>query len=206
MISWVARLDSVRQKIAHAELHLKLLNSEIDRYMSSNPGEVVPNPDSNPDRPTFLYRQKEIIPARISFLVGDCLQNLRSAFDYLIWELVLAAGNVPDKPNMFPVCLTERGFKEAKRGDRLKDIAAGAETLVKGLQPYTHTQPTEHWLAILDNLANINKHRGILLASISAFSMSGLMAELERMVTSGDLNVADATQDAKSGNVLPLKK
>jgi hypothetical protein len=137
----VARLDSVRQKIAHAELQLKFLNSEIDRYMSSNPGEVVPNPDSNPDRPTFLYRQKEVIPARISFLVGDCLQNLRSAFDYLVWELVLAAGNVPDKPNMFPVCLTEKGFKEAKRGDRLKGIAAGAETLVKGLQPYTHTQP-----------------------------------------------------------------
>lgn len=176
--------ESVRAKLDQAKLHLNSLNAEAARYLASYPGEVVPNPDGDPNISTFVYRQRYAVPSRINLLAGDCIQNLRSAFDYLIWELVLIAGNIPTRKNMFPVCHTLADFKEAKRRDQLTGIVAGSEALIESLQPYTHTQPAEHWLAILNELANINKHRRLLLATLSGFSVSGLMEDLNKLADS----------------------
>jgi hypothetical protein len=155
----MASLDSVRLKIKHAKLHLDALNTETARYISSNPGKFVPNPNGDSNRPTFVFQHEVPPPSQIGLLAGDCLQSLRSTFDYLIWELVLAANNKPTKQNAFPVCLTEASFKEAKRGNRLAGICEEAETFVQTLQPYTYFYPAQHWLAIMDELTNINKHR-----------------------------------------------
>jgi len=200
----MASLESIRQKGTHSKLHLDLANAETRRYLDGNPGEIVPNPDGDPDRPTFIYREKVPVPPKISLMIGDCLQNLRSTFDYLIWELVLAANNVPTKKNAFPVCLTPSAFKDAKRGDRLKGIPAEAETLVESLQPYTHSDPSDHWLAILDELTNINKHRRIFVATLSGFSMSGMLAELDKIVEWGDPNTM--IDHRKTGNILTAEQ
>ncbi|HEU5458651.1 MAG TPA: hypothetical protein VFU68_08530 [Terracidiphilus sp.] len=197
----MASLESVRQKIDHAKWHRNLLYTESSGYIRSNPGEMVANPDGDPN--TFIYRQKEVVPARIGLLVGDCMQNLRSAFDYLIWELVLAAGNTPTDRHMFPSCLTERSFKDALRGRRLKGITYGAKALVQSLQPYTHTNPAEHWLAILDELSNINKHRKLFLTSLSSFSVSGLLDQLNRL---SDTEFIGVIHETTSGGVFTAEQ
>lgn len=198
--------DSVTARLDHAKLHLDLLYAECNGYIRSNPGEMVPNPDSEPNNPTFVYRQREPVPPRISLLVGDCLQNLRSAFDYLIWELVLAAGNEPTKRNMFPVCLSCESLEDAKRGKRLQGIVDRSEALIDELQPCAYVQPAQHWLAILDDLCNINKHRRLLLAALSGFSMSGLMADLDRMTTCKEAEFSHVIHDTQRAKIFTAEQ
>ena len=107
-------------------------------------------------------------------IIGDCLQNLRSSLDYLVWELVLAEGKEPGKHNSFPICPgpTSDSFDKAleRRGKRpscLEGIHVDAVTEIRKLQPYRWLN---EWgmdlLWVLNELTNFNKHRRILLTDL----------------------------------------
>ena len=100
---------------------------------------------------------------------GDCLHNLRAALDHLAWELVIEAGNTPRTARpatQFPI-LTKR---REKNGEVLPavihpGVSKAAEALVERLQPYNAGgDPTQHPLAVLNQLENIDKHRRITFA------------------------------------------
>jgi|HubBroStandDraft_1064217.scaffolds.fasta_scaffold192752_1 hypothetical protein len=164
----MASLESVRQKVFHAYMHLETLKSEMMRYFSTNPCAMVRDADSTPENPTFSFATRKPIPQRLPFIIGDCLQNLRSALDYLVWELVKAASNEPGKKNMFPVCLTAKSFEDALKSGRLDGIDVHAIALIDQVQPY-HAGESDapgQGLFVLDDLTNINKHRHVLLTLI----------------------------------------
>jgi hypothetical protein len=96
----MASLDSVRQKIGHAKSYLDLIKSEVQRYLDANQSDFVPDTSSSQNQPTFIVKPKIPIPGKIGLIVGDCLQNLRTSLDYLVWELVLKANNTPGKKNI----------------------------------------------------------------------------------------------------------
>jgi hypothetical protein len=203
--------ESVLAKLDHAKHHLDALNAETAGYIDSNPGEFVSDPNGDPNRPTFIYREKFPPPPRISLIAGDSLQALRSVFDYMIVEMVIAAGNEPTKQNAFPVCAVESSFQDAKRGRRLHGITAEAETFVVSLQPYTAINPSEHWLYILDHLANINKHRRLLIATLGGFSALSLFEQLAKGAgwtgvahNANPGNVFTAEQVNMQGDVIPF--
>jgi hypothetical protein len=82
--------------------------------------------------------------------------------DYLVWELVLAEGNIPTTMNAFPVALTEKAYEDdIKKRHRLDGVGASARDMIRSFQP------EQHPLAILDNLTNINKHRRVLFTAIN---------------------------------------
>jgi hypothetical protein len=100
-------------------------------------------------------------------VVGDCLSNLRSSLDYLVWEMVHANGNNPSDRTGFPICTMTAGWtQELKRG-ALDGIQNEARTLIESLQPYhVASDPDHSLLAVLHKFTNINKHRRLLLASL----------------------------------------
>jgi hypothetical protein len=166
----MASLDSVRQKIFRAILHGKSLEPELMGYFDTNPGHMVRDEDAGADPPTFTFRSKGSVPARFGLIVGDCFQNLRSALDYLVWELVLAENNQPAENNMFPICSTPDAFKNATKGrKRLLGVHPDAVALIESLQPYhmgKDWQKSIFW--IIDEFSNINKHRRVLLTMLRA--------------------------------------
>jgi hypothetical protein len=102
----------------------------------------------------------------LGILVGDCLYNLRSALDHLIWQLVLC--NPPHRPsrkNMFPICTSPALFDEQLKKGRLKGVPESAVALIKGLQP---NDTRDHPLFVLDYLHNIDKHRELNLITAVA--------------------------------------
>ena len=103
-------LDSVRQKIFRAKVHFVELQAELSRYFQTNPGKVMREAEGDPNQYIGTFQAGGPIPARLPIIIGDCLQNLRSSLDYLVWELVLAAKNTPGRHNMFPVCKTLEAF------------------------------------------------------------------------------------------------
>ena len=109
------------------------------------------------------------MPAAIPLIIGDALQNLRSALDYLVWELVLAANNNPTEKHMFPICDSLDAFEQQIGRHRLDGIAPEAIAEIRGLQPYHQGQGKEKTcLRVLDTFTNINKHRRVLIAVLAA--------------------------------------
>jgi hypothetical protein len=106
------------------------------------------------------------VPESVSYMIGDCLQNLRSALDYLVWELCLAANGTPTENNAFPICESSESFKRL-RARRLQGIADEAATQIELLQPYHREQYETDPLWILNKLTNVSKHRRLLVSGLN---------------------------------------
>lgn len=202
----MASLDSVRQKIDHAKLHLDLIKAEVQRYLGANQSQFVPDASSTPNRPMFTIKPKSPIPEKIGLIVGDCLQNLRTSLDYLVWELVMLAGNAPNKKNMFPVCLTPQAFLSAESGGRMQGVDAAPVALIKSIQPYHDGQPGATSLAILDELTNINKHRRLLLTDYSTLSIRELTDTMGLWLKAGSPDLTTLAHNAGIGRVVTAEQ
>jgi hypothetical protein len=160
----MASLDSVRQKVYRAVEHFKELDVAFQKYFQTNPAKVVRQPEGAPDQYIGKVEAKGPIPARLPLMVGDCLQNLRSSLDYLVWELVIAAKNTPGKDHMFPICRSYDSFKSQLGRGRLAGVHQDAATEIESLQPYhlgNDFAKSIFW--VVDEFSNINKHRRLVL-------------------------------------------
>jgi hypothetical protein len=146
-------------KIARANEHLEAVRRMVAGYEEASCEVVVEN-DLQADIGWLTLRLPK--PDRyLSILAGDCLYNLRSALDHLVWQLVLS--NPPNRPtrhNMFPICTSMGAFEEQIQKGRLKGVTEPAVALIKGLQP---GDDRGHPLFLLDKLHNIDKHRELNL-------------------------------------------
>ena len=156
-LSFTGPLASPTAKLLRANEHLQALIA-IDEKLATVDCEVVFTEDAARGIGYFVLHLPKC-PAELSTVAGDCLHNLRSALDYLVWQLVLA--NPPQQPdgrNMFPICSAAASFNgQVKRG-RLQGLAAGAVEAVEKLQPF---DAPHHPLALLDQLCNADKHRDL---------------------------------------------
>jgi hypothetical protein len=155
--------ESVLSKLFRADEHLQELQKAVMSFYGKNPARIERLAEGSPDEFWGKVVCGAQIPTRIPLIIGDCLQNLRSALDYLVWELVLAAKNTPDHRSMFPICTTPESFKTQLNRHRLDGVAAGAIAEIEALQPYHDgAGANENVLATIDSLCNINKHQQIL--------------------------------------------
>jgi len=201
-------LDSVNQKLYRAQMHFGELNKELRAYYETEPISFTPHATYTPEEPRFVFRETKPVPARIGLIAGDCLQNLRSALDYLVWELVGAAGNEPCKKNAFPVALSPEAYEDdLKKRGKLNGVAQKAEAHIRALQPFHTPEATRDGaiLAVLDLLTNINKHRRVLLTGMGAVlkednsvppNYKDLVRPLEPNGNHGSFNVFVAVQEA----------
>jgi hypothetical protein len=167
----IFRMENINLKFNWARGHFTLFNSEQAEYLKVDPCKFVAKPEITMDadgRHWVKGTFEEFIPVPQHFplIVGDCLGNLRSTLDYLVWELVLAEGKKPTIRNQFPIAHTPEAFKDEIRGDRLKGVHPDAVAIIDSLQPYHLAVPDESQLSILNKLVNINKHRRILLTCL----------------------------------------
>jgi hypothetical protein len=128
-------LKPVKDKLDRAIRHLKELDGELERYFKTNPAKMVREVKGKPDEffAKFVLRDFPQIP----LIIGDCLQNARSALDYLVWELVLAAKEKPGKNNGFPICKSPEAFNDQLVKQRkLEGVPKDAVTEIQSLQPW----------------------------------------------------------------------
>jgi hypothetical protein len=107
------------------------------------------------------------VPHCVGLVCGDCLQNMRSALDYLIYELVLANGGKPNRKHMFPIAMSEDQY-ERDGIHKIKGIHPRAAAFIDALQPYLLEHPSESPLYVLDELTNLNKHRRPIITTMQA--------------------------------------
>lgn len=153
------RLESIRAKVERAEQHLSEL-SELDHAYRTI--ECSLSIQESPETGiTHLSLDLPDPPAVLPTIVGDCLNNLRSSLDHLIWQIVDSNSIAQaSASNMFPICITEEAFKKQIKGNRLRGVPPEAIDQIRRLQPYAGEN--NHLLSLLSELCNVDKHRDLI--------------------------------------------
>jgi hypothetical protein len=164
-----ASLETINLKLDRAHKHL----DEITAMLSLlEYGVCTILPEYNESRDMVVQRI-HITPKptlELSVAVGDCLFAMRSALDYLVWQLVVCNGEIPTKDNMFPITKSAENFiAGADKRKRLKGVSAPARAIIESLQLY---HPGNEALERLDTLHNMDKHRTLILTTVVADNTS----------------------------------
>jgi hypothetical protein len=151
-------------RLERAWEHLQRLEAESRGWLKPRPYRVYAELDA--ERRTKIikveiFRQP---PAELGLLIGDCLHNMRSALDNLVYDLAIAHRGVPlsksiAKKSQFPIFKDRDQFLD-KGMDQIRGIHPDAKTIIKGLQPYHRGEKfAYHRLWMLRELSNSDKHR-----------------------------------------------
>ena len=139
-------------------------------------GSFVTQPDrftaslDKKERDAFYNRLKTTpIPSQIPVVCGEVFYQLRSTLDHFIARLV-EFENGPNSVisvNQFPVIMTnpatDRKAKERWQG-QIKGIErADVLAFLDSYQPYHRTDPKGHWLYVISDKHNSDKHRRLSL-------------------------------------------
>jgi hypothetical protein len=89
-----------------------------------------------------------------SVVIGEIVYNLRSALDYLVFELAGLDSGCIIEGTQFPIERSQKSFKWRVRGGWLDVLNAAHVAAIEALQPYRGCQ----WAAVLQNLSNPDKH------------------------------------------------
>ncbi|MGA6970040.1 MAG: hypothetical protein WBY93_00300 [Candidatus Binatus sp.] len=172
--------ESFVEKLERANQHLNSLESDIHRWLESKPYTMLYEPDLNTGE-NIISIDAGKPPETISPTIGDCVHNLRSSLDHLVYSLAIKnrSGLTDEEAaeTSFPIfkmrdSRVSDGLSPRGRG-RIKYLSIEAQTIIKGLQPFhAGKDATLHWLWILEKLNNIDKHRRLL---VTATHLGGIM-------------------------------
>lgn len=163
-------LSSVRAKIGRAEHHLRDIDSALRLLIGSDPTANQPVIfDYESDGKEVIVRLTECKPIdpALPLMIGDCLHNLRSALDHLVYQLALKNGAPPSSADktFFPIYLTKPEFDERVKKLVKPFISNPALTEIEKCQPYSaYDVPDEADIWILNKLDIFDKHRLLVIA------------------------------------------
>jgi hypothetical protein len=125
--------------------------SESDHYRGANGFASVSH--------TWRAVIREKPPADWSPLIGECLYNIRSSLDHMVWALADGKGN----KTAFPIFTDRANYARITPGQHLRNVPKDAQDFIESLQPYHHVQGAKaSMLYLLDRLTNDDKHRELL--------------------------------------------
>lgn len=185
-----ANLTGPLAKIVRAAELKKEFGTAFDQWIEEDPIGVKGRQDPDSDWFVMTFHILEPLPIRLGIIFGDMLNNLRGALDHLVWQLVLANGERPTSGNSFPVVRDVRQWPRSRQS-KLKGVSDRCADGIKETQPFqSGRQAPFHWLALLNKMNNINKHRVIAPVLISQFEWEPTF-ELNRAAEAEDQRVDD---------------
>lgn len=163
-------LMSVRLKLDRGNEHLKCLRGETKAFLERDPAPLTIRPEKTPgpgksEKHVIYAVIRELPPNHLAVIAGDAIQSFRHALDHLVYELSPSRYRNRGR-SMFPVYKTRCEF-EVLAPTLIKGIVGDERTLIELVQPYHAADPKRHPLAVLNRLANKDKHR-ILLTTAAA--------------------------------------
>lgn len=105
------RISQITPKIKWAYKHIAELETAILAFKGTDPYAVMPKRDPETGRIKYCIAEAPDVPVEISLLSGEIIQNLRSALEYLIVQILDAEGKKPDTRTGFPIYDTVESFE-----------------------------------------------------------------------------------------------
>ena len=164
-------LSECRAKIKRAHEHRNALYDIIWPVVSGTALKsdlVQVNAKLDPQSGQHIFRVATILEdwrLSVSIVLGDVVHNLRSALDYLYWQLLYCHYiRVPQtegeaKRVEFPIEDSSRRF--ANKRDHVRKIPWAQWAVMDIAQPYNGTDPPRRALRALRELSNRDKHRAL---------------------------------------------
>ena len=157
-------LHEPRAKIARAYEHRKQFDAALYRWIARRPVGIRlrrgPGGWTN-----LIYVEREPIPLRAGAIFADLVNNLRSALDLLVRQLVIASGNTPGADSCFPV-VTDSARWERDRREKLEGVKDGWADGIRDVQPFEDAPNAyKHWLVVLQS-ANQSSKRKVLMPAV----------------------------------------
>jgi hypothetical protein len=161
----IERARGIQAKLDRAKKHIAELNREIGIFLDGNHYAVSPYFNADTRHCEWILDRADEIPIAFSAIVGECLQNIRSALDYLIWQLVIANNGSPKSGvTGFPIANDFHGYCSANFKRKITGVRPDIVTAIDQLKPY---KGGNDLLWQLHSLNNMDKHR-LLLSAASA--------------------------------------
>jgi hypothetical protein len=151
-------------RLERAWEHLQSLEAECSGWLKEHPYRVYGELDTEGRNKLVKVEIFQQPSAELSLLIGDCLHNMRSALDNLVYDLAIAHRGSPlsksiARDSQFPI-FKDCGKFISKGMDQIRGIHPDAKTLFKDLQPYQRGDKfAYHRLWMLRELSNADKHR-----------------------------------------------
>lgn len=131
-------LQGVRLKLERAEEHLVTLDYQIIGFLEREPYQVSYQRKSDGSEHVYRVHINESPPLEFGILIGDCLQNMRTALDHLVWQLAILSGKraAPTRQTGFPVCDTIEAFRAKGTKNKVADLTKEYRAGIERLQPF----------------------------------------------------------------------
>jgi hypothetical protein len=155
-------LDGAVEREIRAEEHLVELEREIFRVFERQANTVTFDIDPDPPYGAINVGQppETFYGMRIGILVGEICYNLRSALDYLVFELAKLDSGVEQSGTQFPIMDAPENFNGRGKIAFLKGINASHVAAIEALQPYRGCT----WTGRLRDFSNEDKHRQFIVS------------------------------------------
>jgi hypothetical protein len=162
-------LVSVRAKIDRAQSHFHAVKAALKVVLGTKPKTQHVAFQIHLERQELISTIPKAPPVdpALALMIGDCIHNLRSALDHLVYQLALqnGTGSEAAEKTFFPVYLTQTEFDSRVKKLVKPFISDAAFAELQKSQPYTaYDVPEEADIWILHKLDIIDKHRLLIVA------------------------------------------
>lgn len=152
-------------KLDRARKHMDEFEAEAAAFASELPKPYTITPESNPNSGKEQWRvriTRQPDPS-LSVIIGDCVHNIRSSLDHLVFALSTGKGR--EKRNTaFPIHSHADEFT-CKGKPAIRTLPPECQALIESLQPYQAENPIGRQLGRLNRIWNMDKHRELLLVA-----------------------------------------
>lgn len=169
MVEGETTLHQVDAKRSRAAEHASSLKNEIDRWELSHRDAVkaVAKYDKASEMYEFRVVNSPDMPRlRWGAMIGDVVQNLRSALDYLAWHAAIETSGAPPPDPwrvFFPITPTREIFDASRATRQFSDdysrFFLSFQPFVPWPGPDRWVGDYEHPLLVLQRLSNDDKHK-----------------------------------------------
>lgn len=129
-----AELATWNLKVKRAQEHLDRLNTEFQWFKEGRPHDFRVEQDPKTEENVMILSRADPIPIKWSLIIGDCVQNLRSALDHITCRLELDHSGKVGTRTEFPIYDRCKPYKDARAG-KIGGLSPDAQTVIDGLQP-----------------------------------------------------------------------
>ena len=166
----MSRLEGVYAKVEQAHSQLRSLETDIGKYCDQQHRMIVHRRES--DRQIWVFRgETPRVPVEFSVRIGEIVHNLRSALDHLVWQLVIANGETPDRGNEYPIFREEHRYEiDCRR--KLRGVGPHPKSMIRSYQPYQGHGGIGSQLWLLHIMSNHDKHRHLNMTTAIASGMN----------------------------------
>ena len=169
-------LAGVKAKLARADEHMKALDEEWKAFGKTQSYEAVHELKPDICEWNCYLSLAKPIPIKLSMILGDALNNMRSSLDHLVCRFVELHNGKVGKHHAFPIFSDAATYDERVNQIRGKKDRSGPldgipadgpeRALIEKVQPYHQGKDwREHPLWILNRMTNFDKHRDIHIAA-----------------------------------------